>query len=132
MSSKVTLKEWIEKANNDWTVVKILLASDSYPLDIVCFHCQQYVEKMLKGLLCLNEMEIPKTHDIRRLIHLTAPFCPELASLKDEADKLSVCAVISRYPDAFSVVTKGNMDVILVITRRFADILLPYLMYDNS
>ncbi len=131
MNSKITVKEWLEKANNDWAVVKILLTSDSYPPDIVCFHCQQYAEKMLKGLLCLNEVEIPKTHDIRRLIQLAKPFCPELAPLKDDADKLSVCAVISRYPDAFSVVTKDNMDAILVITHRFADILLPYLMYNN-
>jgi HEPN domain-containing protein len=49
MNSRITVKEWLGKANNDWSVVKILLASDSSPMDIVCFHCQQYVEKMLKG-----------------------------------------------------------------------------------
>jgi HEPN domain-containing protein len=82
--------------------------------------------------LCLNEIEIPKTHDIRRLIQLAKSYCTELELLKDDADKLSVCAVISRYPDAFSVVTKENLDAILIATRRFADILLPYLVYGNQ
>ena len=38
--------------------------------DIVCYHCQQAVEKYLKGLLVLREVSFPKTHDLRILLEL--------------------------------------------------------------
>lgn len=63
--------QWIEKARDDWATVEILMQSDYYPKDVVCFHCQQYVEKLLKAFLTAHEIEFPKTHDLRRLIQLS-------------------------------------------------------------
>jgi HEPN domain-containing protein len=129
MNDKVTHKEWLEKADNDWNVVRILLKDGSPPHDAICFHCQQYVEKLIKGLLCRNDVECPKSHDIRRLAQLAEPFVPEIKNLLDGADTLSACAVANRYPDGFSNITKENMEAVVAITRKFADIVLPYLIY---
>jgi len=43
------VREWLEVANEDWTAARVLLDSASPPARSVCFHCQQYVEKLLKG-----------------------------------------------------------------------------------
>jgi HEPN domain-containing protein len=129
MSDKVTYKDWLKKADSDWNVVRILLKDECPPRDAICFHCQQYIEKLIKGLLCRNDVECPKSHDIRRLAQLAEPFVPELKMLLNDADTLSACAVANRYPDGFYTITKENMDSVVGITRKFADILLPYLLY---
>ena len=57
------VRQWKEKARNDWTAVEILLDSEQCPAETVCFHCQQFVEKLLKALLTQHCIEAPKTHD---------------------------------------------------------------------
>lgn len=64
------LRQWVTKAESDWQTVLILSAHEECPRDAVCFHCQQHVEKLLKGLLTLHGIEAPRTHNLRRLIQL--------------------------------------------------------------
>jgi HEPN domain-containing protein len=40
---------WLNKAQNDRKAFEILAADDEASTDTVCFHCQQYVEKLLKA-----------------------------------------------------------------------------------
>ena len=100
---------WIEKARNDWATVQVLIKSEYYLNDIVCFHCQQYVEKLLKAYLTASEIEFPKTHDLRRLIQL-ADGLPDLLLLAEKADELTNYGVQSRYPDPFSSISKDSVD----------------------
>ena len=74
-------------------------ASRSGCLDTVCFHCQQFVEKLLKALLTCHRVEAPKTHDLRRLIQLAEPFAPELSRFSDASDVLTAHGLETRYPD---------------------------------
>ncbi len=50
------VQQWIIKAKSDWDAVEILTESKKCPPDTVCFHCQQYVEKLLKALLTKNNI----------------------------------------------------------------------------
>jgi HEPN domain-containing protein len=121
------VRQWKVKAQNDWTAVEILLTSDQCPADAVCFHCQQFVEKLLKPLLTYLEIEAPKTHDLRRLIQLAEPFAPELSRLSDLSDKLTVHGVDTRYPGDWYPVTSSEMNEVIGISRQFSNILLPKL-----
>jgi len=121
------VKQWLAKADGDWAAVEILTASDRCPAETVCFHCQQYVEKLLKALLTLKGIEAPKTHDLRRLIQLAEPFEPKLIQLVDEADDLTVHGVQARYPGDFWQVEPAEMKRLLGLTKRFAGLLLPHL-----
>ncbi|MBN1506878.1 MAG: HEPN domain-containing protein [Sedimentisphaerales bacterium] len=47
--TREAVAQWLAKARNDWTTVEILLASGYAPAETVCFHCQQYVEKLLNN-----------------------------------------------------------------------------------
>mgnify|MGYP000237719624 CR=1 FL=1 len=40
------------------------------PLEIICYHCQQSIEKLLKGLLISKNVTIKKTHDLDLLAEL--------------------------------------------------------------
>lgn len=54
------VRQWRTKARSDWTTVEILLGSERCPADTVCFHCQQFVEKLLKALLTRHGVEAPR------------------------------------------------------------------------
>jgi len=66
--------------------------------DIVCFHCQQAVEKYVKALLQELGISFPKTHDLEQLLDLLLPFAPKLNSLRRRLDALTNFAVEYRYP----------------------------------
>jgi len=80
------VREWRTKAEGDWKAVLLLSRHPDCPRDIVCFHCQQHVEKLLKALLTLRGIEAPRSHDLKRLVQLAQPAVPELAGLSDRAD----------------------------------------------
>jgi len=63
---------WINKAEEDLLVCKILLGSDDFPTMAVCFHAQQACEKYLKAFLTSNQIEFPKIHD---LVILLEEYC---------------------------------------------------------
>lgn len=121
------VRQWKVKAQNDWTAVEILSKSEQCPADTVCFHCQQFVEKLLKAFLTYHDIEVPKTHDLRRLIQLAEPLAPELSQLSDPSDKLTVHGVDTRYPGDWYPVTSAEMNEAIGISRKFSNILLPKL-----
>lgn len=121
------VRQWRSKAQSDWTTVEILLNSEQCPADAVCFHCQQFVEKLLKGLLTLHGVESPRTHDLRRLIQLAEPLSPELARLSDVSDSLTVHGVETRYPGDWRQIEQAEMNEAVKLAKEFGSILLPKL-----
>jgi len=122
--TREAVRQWLAKAQSDWETVEILTASKRCPTDTVCFHCQQFVEKLLKALLTRHSIEAPKTHDLRRLIELAKPFAPELSLLADVSDELTVHGVETRYPGDWRQIKKSEMKRVVELAKRFGDILL--------
>ena len=125
--TREAVRQWRVKAENDWTAVEVLLGSERCPADIVCFHCQQFVEKLLKGLLTRHGTEAPRTHDLRRLIQLAEPFAAELSRLSDAADRLTAHGIHTRYPGDWHEIETGEMNAMVELARKFGAILLPRL-----
>jgi HEPN domain-containing protein len=76
-----------------------MLAGGSEPLhDLVCFHCQQTAEKYLKALLEELGANIPKTHDLEKLLNLLLTHHAGLHSQRRGLRFLTDFAVLSRYP----------------------------------
>ena len=114
--NREAVRQWRIKAQSDWDAVEILTASKRCPTDTVCFHCQQFVEKLLKALLTLHDIEAPKTHDLRRLIQLALPFAPELSLLADLSDELTIHGVETRYPGELRQIKKSEMKRVVELT----------------
>ncbi len=121
------VREWVAKAESDWASVEILSANEHCPKESVCFHCQQYAEKLLKALLTLRSVEAPRTHDLKRLIQLAAPHAADLSALADRSDRLSEHAIRSRYPGNWRDIDDSEMREMIDLSREFAAILLPLL-----
>ena len=122
--TREAVRQWRQKAQSDWIAVEILLASERCPAETVCFHCQQFVEKLLKAFLTYHGIETPKTHDLRRLIQLAEPFAPELSRLSDASDTLTIHGVETRYPGDWRQIERSEMNQVVELSRQFGDILL--------
>jgi HEPN domain-containing protein len=64
-----TVKQWMDKAERDFTTAqREMYAAESPSYDAVCFHAQQCVEKLMKGLLIQLGGSTPRTHGLILLI----------------------------------------------------------------
>ncbi len=123
--SREAVAEWLTKARNDWAAVEILLASGRAPAETVCFHAQQYAEKLLKAVLTHEEIEVPRTHDLRRLIQLAAPSAPGLAVFTEDVDVLTAYGVQTRYPGDWYQIEPDEMDKAVNLARKLGALLIP-------
>jgi HEPN domain-containing protein len=112
------VQQWVTKAEHDLqNAAHTLRLGDSGPLDTVCFHAQQCVEKYLKALLSLHEIDFYRTHDISALlallpIHLRPELTPE------EQARLGDYAVVMRYPGDYEPVSLAEAERAVKIARR--------------
>ena len=88
--------EWLQKADADASGAEVLLKSRHREInDLICFHCQQAVEKYLKARLQEADVRFPKTHDLSLLIALIIPQDPLWGVLCDSMrEKIGAGAVV--------------------------------------
>lgn len=97
---------WIEFAATELRLARrVLVSYESGFAPHVCFHCQQAVEKALKGVLLLLGMPLQRTHDLSALARSLVPEYPELAARVPDLDWLTVFAVQTRYPSGTGLET---------------------------
>ena len=94
---KIT-RDWLAKAEQDFSGAVSLARKRRIPADVVCFLCQQVAEKYLKGLLQENLIRFEKTHDLEGLSKLAQPIATSLSLFQNDFEVLSVYAVRFRYP----------------------------------
>ncbi|WP_230869408.1 HEPN domain-containing protein [Iocasia frigidifontis] len=61
MDNREIAQEWFELADYDLQSAVFLLKMKPKPLEIMAYHCQQSVEKYLKGFLAFHGGQIKKT-----------------------------------------------------------------------
>jgi HEPN domain-containing protein len=100
MSEELRLaRQWATKAANDLLSADNNLKAEEVPFDVVCFHCQQAVEKLLKAFLVASGHAAPRTHDLLLLLEAVLQISPAAEMLRDELALLMPYAVEVRYPD---------------------------------
>jgi HEPN domain-containing protein len=110
--------QWVEKAEHDLTTASYTLRlRANCPTDTVCFHAQQCVEKYLKALLVLNNVEFGRTHHISALLTLLPPSIrPEMTP--EEQERFTEYAVTTRYPGDYDPITREEAKQAVQIARR--------------
>src|SRR5881296_1032816 len=76
------VKQWIRKAESDWTLVQQIQQNTPALNDQICFHCQQAAEKYLKAVLQQFGLPIPRTHNLETLLQHVLPHDSTLRSLR--------------------------------------------------
>ena len=95
------VRQWLRKAEHDLLNICNNLAAATIPTDTVCFHAQQAIEKLFKGLLVANGRHIAKTHDLVKLLTDVADLAPELLPFEERLEEISEYGVAVRYPDDY-------------------------------
>ncbi|MBL7222242.1 MAG: HEPN domain-containing protein [Candidatus Brocadiae bacterium] len=93
------VREWVQKAEEDWTALERLQAGGLHDVPgVIAFHAQQCVEKYLKALLQRQGIEPPRTHHLPALLDELSAAGHDVDLLRGACEILSPYAVYSRYP----------------------------------
>lgn len=95
--------KWVQFAENDYEAVMLLSAGTRPLLEIVCFHCQQCIEKYLKAFIVKFSGEIKKTHNLEELCKTCTLIDNDFENIKDLCIDLTDYAVEIRYPYPFEI-----------------------------
>ncbi|GAB4270743.1 HEPN domain-containing protein [Thermincola ferriacetica] len=96
-------KEWFAMAEKDLKSAKILFEHDA-DYGIVCFHCQQAIEKYLKGYLILKSGELIEGHSLVKLCKKASQFDETFKSLVKDCAFVNAFYIETRYPAEDSLV----------------------------
>jgi HEPN domain-containing protein len=93
------VERWLRVAERDRKMVLACMASDPPLYDGAAFHCQQAVEKLLKGFLTLAGKRGGKIHSLEQLGALAQASFPDITELVAAAHGWSKWAWVYRYPE---------------------------------
>lgn len=91
---------WLVKADRDLKAATALAEKDTGLFDVAIFHCQQAVEKALKGFLVFSGEPFSKTHDLKTLAIQAAKYDFGFTGLIEVADSLTPYVTRFRYPNS--------------------------------
>jgi HEPN domain-containing protein len=98
MSLEAIVQELIDLANSDISTARFIMQMRPLPLEIIGFHCQQAMEKLLKAYLVFHDREPEKTHELPALLKKCMAFDPDFVKLSDACSDLTDYAAKTRYP----------------------------------
>jgi HEPN domain-containing protein len=97
-AKRALVRNWLKKARRDLLSAKRLTRGNDPYLDTAIYHCQQCIEKSVKGWLVYHDQSFEKTHDIRLLVTLASEVEPKFTEWFDAAEQVSPYATAYRYP----------------------------------
>jgi len=105
MDHKEIVSQWIDLADKDLALAEHT-AKTMWPTphEIVCFHCQQFVEKYLKAYLVSKGQEPPYIHDLVRLVALCETENQDFGEIKQKCIILTEYGVHPRYPGGMEII----------------------------
>lgn len=92
--------EWIAKAEEDYTgAIRLIKQTNPPTYNLVCFCCQQCVEKYFKAYLTAENVQFDFKHHLEKLL---LPKCikldPSFEFIRDLVRRVDVYSVEFRYP----------------------------------
>jgi HEPN domain-containing protein len=104
MDKHEELRQWFFLAKQDLSIAKNSAATmHPIPVERICNLCQQSAEKDLKGYLFLNDVEFPKTHDLRTLLTMCVNLNPDFAKFRKQMMYLNNFGTMPRYPNELQI-----------------------------
>ena len=95
--------KWFEYAENDFEAAMILSVQLKPKLEIVCYHCQQCAEKMLKGYIASRNGKLQKTHDLVILCDTCTNYDPIFEKIILHCSDLTIYSSEVRYPNILEI-----------------------------
>jgi len=136
MSDSLNIKRWIKFAQRDYdTAYNMSILHDPVPLEIVCYLCQQSVEKILKAYALAQSEPLAKTHDLKSVLKQCMEYDNEFGVFTDFCVVLTEYAIASRYPLDEDWIELHDMEIALKYAHEilsFTKDRLSTLGYNNA
>jgi len=97
MQNKKILKEWMEKAEEDFKFASSSLELEDYFAQI-CFHFQQAAEKYLKTFIIANNLEFRSVHNLLELLGICKQKESRIEEIEECCRYLNPFYIDTRYP----------------------------------
>jgi len=101
---KTAVHEWVAYSDMDLSSAKYLCDMNPKPLEIICYHCQQSAEKVLKAYWIYKNINPPRTHDLELLRAECECHDDSFTKLHDACMRLNGYSTQSRYPSGIDLV----------------------------
>ncbi len=113
---------WISRAESNLARAAIGKSDDKILYEDLCFDCQQAVEKSLKALMVILDIEPIITHAIGLLLGSIEDKCDiEIPPFVNESVILTDYAVQTRYPGFYEPVTEDEYKTALHLAAQVVD-----------
>lgn len=99
MRSRELAELLLRKARQDEFAMDKLMPDPDSPDELIGFHAQQAVEKILKSVLALAAVRSQRTHDLAELIELVRKNGFSFPETLEEVSRLNPFATVFRYED---------------------------------
>jgi HEPN domain-containing protein len=108
-------------ADRDYQTFKILRNHPEAELAPTCFHAQQAVEKALKAVLTVKQIDFRRTHDLEELANLLDDIGMAIPFTPREFRRLNPFAIEFRYDDeSIALITRDEVDRLTQCTLTWA------------
>jgi HEPN domain-containing protein len=118
---KNLVKQWLEKAENDFNLASELLSEKRPYLEAIGFHSQQAAEKYLKAFLVHHQIEFPKTHNLDEILDLVESVNPDIAKTLKDINELNPYGVDIRYPEDFVEISDEEANRAVELASKVMD-----------
>ncbi len=118
------VKLWLERATVDLCAAEVDVSHGASLAEDACFHCQQAVEKALKGFLVYRDVEFEWSHNIEYLLILCVDQDHSFNQWRSSAGALTEFAVRFRYPEPGPAPSLEQARGYLDVARRVYDFVL--------
>ena len=126
MFSDNTPQYWHLIATHDIESVRQLIDSQGFP-DIIIYHMHQAIEKLLKGHIIKNTVDVPRIHDLERLYSILVAKVPQYSEIKKSIYNLHSFYGDFRYPKS-DLLNEKDLSLALTDYNIILKELLPTLL----
>lgn len=96
-------QRWFQYAQNDLEAATILSNQSKPKFEIVCYHCHQCAEKMLKGYLAFKGSRLLKIHDLVVLCEYCSAYDSDFEKIITHCSDLTIFSSEVRYPNVLDI-----------------------------
>jgi HEPN domain-containing protein len=111
--------EWLRRARGNLARARQPKPEEAFWEDLA-FDAQQAIEKAIKAVLVLHQIDFPRTHDIGELLGLLADARMAFPDSIQRADRLTDYATAARYPGHSNPVTETEYREAVGLAEQFA------------
>ncbi len=118
MGEKDYIRRWIELAKDELKMAEDLMSVEFPVYKGVCLHCQQAVEKIMKGYVLTLGLEIVKTHDISKIGSQIFGQDESCENIIQRVVHFTDYSIRGRYPDDFEDIEDSEARQVLLLSHE--------------